>query len=255
MERHPRETFDEVPERYDRARPAYPDELFDDLVELAQLGPGDRVVEIGPGTGKATLPLAARGLGVTAVELGPALAAFAARRLVGFPAVEVVNADFETWRAQRAGYDAVVAFTAFHWILPGVRYRRPAALLREGGALAIVAVHHVLPPDADPFFLAAQEDYDAVGEGGTPPGPPEAVEAFGEEIAASGLFRLVAERRHRWDVEYTADAYIDVIGTYSPNIAMPEATRRELFGRLRARIGDRTVRKTYLATLDVARRL
>src|SRR6267143_6546045 len=51
-----RATFDEAAELYDRARPGYPPELFDDLANLGGLHPGARVLEIGSGTGKATLP-------------------------------------------------------------------------------------------------------------------------------------------------------------------------------------------------------
>jgi len=250
--RERRTTFDEVAELYDRARPTYPDELFDDLVRIAGLEPGSRVVEVGCGTGKATLPLAERGLRITCVELGESLAAVAQRKLARFPEVEIVVADFETWTPAQAGYDALVSFTAYHWIERAVRYTKAAEALREGGAMAIAMVHHVLPEDADPFFLEAQADYDAVGRGGNPPGPPETVEAFAEEMDASRLFHVVSERRYQWDVEYTADELIAVITTYSENISMPEGDRRELFERLRARIGDRTVRKTYLATLDVA---
>ena len=53
-----RTTFEQVPELYDRARPNYPVEIFDDLVELAQLPQSARIIEIGCGTGQATLPLA-----------------------------------------------------------------------------------------------------------------------------------------------------------------------------------------------------
>ena len=247
-----RASFDEVAELYDRARPDYPDELIDDLVELAGLGPRSRVVEVGCGTGKATLQLAGRGLRITCVELGPSLAAVARRKLALFPGVEIVVADFETWTPQRAEYDALVSFTAYHWIERELRYVKAAEVLREGGAMAIAMVNHVVPPDADPFFVDVQADYDAVGMGGNPPGPPETVEGFGEEMAASGLFRLVAERRYRWDVEYTADAYVDVIGTYSDHRMQDDESRTRLFGLIRARIGDGTVRKTYLATLDVA---
>jgi cyclopropane fatty-acyl-phospholipid synthase-like methyltransferase len=250
-----RATFDQVAELYDRARPTYPKELFDDLVEIAGLQPRSRVLEIGCGTGKATLPLAGRGLRVTGVELGPSLAAVARRRLALFPGVQIVVADFETWTPQRGDYDAVVSFTAFHWIEREKRYLSTAAVLRPGGALAIAMLHHVLPPDADPFFVEAQADYEAVGKGGNPPGPPETVEAFGEEMAASPLFEVVAERRYQWEIEYTADEYIDVLSTYSPNIAMDDAKRTRLFDLLRARIGDRPLRKTYLATLDVALRV
>lgn len=252
MTRELRTTFDEAAELYDRARPTYPNELFDDLLELAGLKPRARVLEIGCGTGKATLPLAGRGLRVTCVELGPSLVAVARRRLALFPGVEIVNADFETWRPERAEYDAVVAFTAFHWIPPQLRYPKSAALLREGGALAVAKTHHVLPDDADPFFAEAQADYDAVGVGGDPPGPPDSVTGLRAEMESSGLFRVTGERRYSWDVVYTADEYIDVLSTFSPNIAMDEAKRTRLFDLLRARIGDRSLRKTYLATLDVA---
>ena len=68
-----RDSFDEVPELYDRVRPGYPEAVFDDLVSLAGLVAGSRVLELGPGTGQATVPLARRGLAVTAVELGSGL--------------------------------------------------------------------------------------------------------------------------------------------------------------------------------------
>ena len=69
-----RQTFGQAAERYDRARPEYPEELFDDLVALAGLTPGDRLVEVGCATGKATRPLAGRGFRITCVELGAELA-------------------------------------------------------------------------------------------------------------------------------------------------------------------------------------
>jgi protein-L-isoaspartate O-methyltransferase len=65
-----RASFDEDAERYDRARPGYPPRLFEDLIELAGLGPGCRLLEVGAGTGKASVPLAVIGCRITAVELG-----------------------------------------------------------------------------------------------------------------------------------------------------------------------------------------
>ena len=85
-------TFDEDAELYDRARPGYPPELYDDLMDLVGAGPGSRVLEVGCGTGQATVPLAARGFRITAVEAGPNMAALARRNLAGAAAVEVVTA-------------------------------------------------------------------------------------------------------------------------------------------------------------------
>jgi SAM-dependent methyltransferase len=260
VKRELRTTFDEAAELYDRARPTYPDALFDGLVELAELKARSRVVEIGCGTGKATLPLAGRGLRVTCVELGPSLAAVARRRLALFPGVEILNADFETWRPARADYDAVVAFTAFHWIAPELRFAKPARLLRPGGVLAVVAGPHVLPADGDPFFAEVQTDYDAVvpHPGNGPPRPPEEIEnEWADEFRASGLFRAVEERRHLHAIRYTADEYVAVLGTFSDNLALPEERRDELFRRIHARIAAQpggTVTKHHLLLVTVGYR-
>jgi SAM-dependent methyltransferase len=250
-----RTSFDEVAELYERARPGYPAELFDDLAALV---PGPRLLEIGCGTGQASVPLAERGFELVCVELGARLAAIAREKLARFPHVEVVQTDFETWEPERAGFDGVVSFTAFHWIDPELRYAKPARLLRPGGVLAVAMTHGAVPVGGDPFFLEVQEDYDAV----RPPGEeaphiprPDEIEGLSAELAASGHFAPIAERRYEWELAYDADSYIELLQTYSDHRAMEPARRRELHERIRRRIEARpggTVRKTHLTTLDVA---
>jgi SAM-dependent methyltransferase len=249
-----RATFDRVADLYDAARPSYPDTVFDDLVALGRVPPGGRVLEIGCGTGQATLPLARRGFEIVCVELGAALAEAARRKLAGFPHVRVVNARFEEWEPERE-LDAVVAFTAFHWVDPDARFAKPARILRSGGALAVVDTQHVRREGGDPFWLDVQEDYDAVV-----PHPDNRPSPLAHEVAdrraemeATGLFRAVEVRQHLWDVTYTADEYVAVIATYSPNLVLDDATRARLFERIHRRIERQgTVTKTYLATLSVA---
>jgi protein-L-isoaspartate O-methyltransferase len=260
-----RTTFEQVPELYDRARPNYPPQVFADLVVLAQPPTAARIVEIGCGTGQATLPLAQRGYRITCVELGEQLASVARNKLTSFPNVEVINANFEIWQPERAEFDAIVAFSAFHWIAPDVRYTKAAALLREHGTLAIVSTQHVLPSHGDPFFVDVQRDYEAVvpddkstkaGAGGPP--APDTVEDLSDEISAGGGFHNVGTRRYPWDVIYTADEYIAVLNTYSGHRALDDDTRERLLSRIHQRIEarpDRCVRKTYLAMLNVAERL
>lgn len=264
-----RATFDEVAELYDRARPAYPMDVFADLAELAELPARARLVEIGCGTGQATRPLAQRGDTITCLELGEQLAALARRNLAGFPNVEVVTGSFETWQPAHAEHDAVVAFGSFHWISPEHRYRKAAELVGASGKLAVVSMVHVLPDDGDPFFLDVVDDYVAVlGEDaremvtiGRPP-HPEAIadlsdRVIAEEVEASGVFRRTAARRHFWDVVYAADDYLDLLMTVSTYRALEPDVRERLFSRLRRRIAARpaqSVRLTYLALLYVLSR-
>jgi SAM-dependent methyltransferase len=257
-----RTTFDQVPELYDRARPNYPPQLFDDLVSLAQLPAKARLVEIGCGTGKATLPLAQCGYAITCIELGKHLAAVARRKLADFASVEVINTNFESWQPERAEFDAIVAFTAFHWIAPEVRYTKTAELLRTRGKLAVVSTHHVLLANGDPFFVEVQEDYEAVvpddpktQAGASGPPHPDAVADRRDEIAESGRFRNIESRRYLWDVIYSADEYVALLNTYSGHRAIDDETRERLLSRIHGRIEarpERTVRKTHLAILDVA---
>ena len=70
FDRKHRSVFDEAAEAYDVARPEYPPELIDKLMELAQLPANARILEIGCGTGQITGSLAERGYEIVAVELG-----------------------------------------------------------------------------------------------------------------------------------------------------------------------------------------
>jgi SAM-dependent methyltransferase len=223
-------TFDEDAERYDRARPGYPPAIYDDLAELAGVGPGCRVLEIGCGTGQATVSLAERGCEVVAVELGAELAAIARRNLAGFPKVEVVTAPFESWPLPPEPFDVVFSATAFHWIDPAVRVVKSAEALRPGGVLATIATHHVAGGTLQ-FFADAQDCYER-WDPATPKGlrlqPAEEIPMEGEEIEQSGLFSTPEFRRHPTDVPYTTESYIDVLLTYSGHRALDPAARRGL---------------------------
>ena len=66
---------------------------LDEIVAAAELVPGDRVVEVGPGLGVLTRRLLAAGADVLAVELDPRLAAYLRRELGSLPGFELIEAD------------------------------------------------------------------------------------------------------------------------------------------------------------------
>ena len=63
------------------------------IARLAEVGPGDRVLEVGPGLGSLTRALAETGAAVTAVEADRHLLAPLAETLADTPGVAVVHAD------------------------------------------------------------------------------------------------------------------------------------------------------------------
>lgn len=253
-----RYTFDQIAPLYDRARPNYPEQLFDDLFALGSLGPGTRVLEIGCGTGQASRALARRGCWLVCVELGERLAEIARLNLADFPLLDVATASFDTWEPPGADFDMVFAASAWHWLDPSTRYGRAARLLKAGGLLALVAGGHAFPEGFDPFFTDIQRCYDAIGEGlgKWPPPTPEEVQDERQAIEDSGLFEDVRVRRHLWAIDYTADSYIDLLNTYSGHIAINKSKRDVLYAEIRRRIGERPsgrVRKHYLSIFHIGR--
>jgi SAM-dependent methyltransferase len=247
----------------------YPSELFDDLADLAGLRAGTRVLEIGCGTGQATLPLAERNYQVTAVELGPSLAAVARRKLAPFPNVAVTVGAFENWQLPPEPFDAVISATAFHWLDPSVRVTKAADALRVGGVLATIATHHIDGGDAQ-LFIEVQDCYRRWFPEPPPYPPPQAGEGIPfrlptaadipmdtTELERSGLFEAAIFRRYEWEQSYSAQEYIDVLSTYSGHRALEEARRRHLFFCIERIIVERysgRIRKRYLNELRIARR-
>ena len=147
--------FDEIAAEYDRRRPAYPDELIDQACRIAGIRSGDRVLEVGCGSGQLTRGLVARGLHVTAVEPGTSLIALARQNLEGAEEVEYVNAQFEDALLPGEQFQAVFSASAFHWIDPEVSWQKAADVLVPGGTLALVQYCGLEEPRSKPDQEAA----------------------------------------------------------------------------------------------------
>ncbi len=243
--------FDRDPVAYRAVRPGYPPALVDDVMALAGVAPGDRVLEVGPGTGQATRLFAARGLRVTAVEAGPALAA-ATRAEV--PDAEVIVGRFEDATLPAHAFRLVYSATAWHWVDPTRGYERAHEVLVPGGALALFWNEHVRGDDDAGFYDAVQELYEAAGMERR-----RLERGHGDrtdEILASGLFADVVHHGHRWYADYDARTYARLIGTYSDHLALDAEVRARLLDGIAALIDARfggRIRKHYVADLYVAR--
>ena len=253
-------TFDSVAELYDRGRPTYPPEIFDELVALSGVPDGGRVLEIGCGTGQATVAMAKRGYDITAIELGPNLAAIARRNLAPYPKVDVQVAAFEEWPLPPVPFDLVMAATSFHWLDADLAVPKIAAALRPGGAVAIISGGHV-EGGTSQFFVDVQDCYERHMPG-TPPGlrltrAEDLPAGIPPAVLASSLFERARHRRHVWLRDFTTQTYVDELNTYSNHIALAPENRDALLVCVRALIDERyggAITKAYVTDLDVALR-
>jgi SAM-dependent methyltransferase len=258
MAREQRLVFGEVAEQYDRARPSYPDGLVDAVVASAGLHDGDRVLEVGCGTGKATVSFAARELRVLALEPDPAMAAIA-RRNCSDLGVIVENTSFEEWHAAPGSFEVVISAQAWHWIQPEIRLTKAHDLVVPGGALALFWNRSEWPDS--PLSRAIDEVYQRVvpSFGARTPGrSPQDVgrRACIDELDASPLFGDLEHHEHPWTTSYDTNAYLELLETQSDHRLLDPERRARLFEGIADAIetDGGTLPAPYVADLYIARR-
>ncbi|MCY4062797.1 MAG: class I SAM-dependent methyltransferase [Chloroflexi bacterium] len=253
---------DQVAQLYDRARPGYPAALFDDIIAYANLAADARILEIGCGTGQATLPLAQRGFAIDCLEPGAQMAAIARANLAGFPAVTVYHTDFERFACLPASYDLLLSATAFHWVDPDIRFRKTHDLLKSRAALALFWHRPVQTQASRDFTDAIQYVYKAVAPELTsdympPPHPDHVTTEYEDLIPASGCFSELEIRKHYVATSYSASAYVDLLATFSDHQKLEASKRQRLLADIEKLITDQfagsVVRET-VALLYLARR-
>ncbi|SHF54474.1 class I SAM-dependent methyltransferase [Streptoalloteichus hindustanus] len=202
------ESFGVDAERYDRARPRYPDALVDRIVAAS---PGPDVLDVGCGTGIAARQFRAAGCHVLGVEPDARMADFARRTGI---AVEV--ATFEAWDPAGRTFDAVVAGQAWHWVDPVAGAAKAAQVLRPGGRLALFWHEFEPPSEVVHAFLAAYQRVTNSPEW-TPRRTKERYETMLSRVTdgvrdARG-FDAPEQWRFDWERTYTRDEWLDQIPT------------------------------------------
>ena len=247
-----RDTFDAVAAEYDAVRPLYPDELFDDLADVVG-GAGQRVLEVGCGSGQATSGLLARGWQVVAVDPGADLIALAQTRLTG---VDFHVDRFESFAPEPARYRLVASAQAWHWIDPNVSFPKAAAALQPGGWLAVFG-HVPLPPPPEALKVLEPIYAEIAPDLWRPPpqawylpeGPVRTL------FDASGLFGPVTCKAYAWSERVTAAGFVRQLRTRSDYNVILQDRRERLLAEVEkalARFGELSRRNEthlYLAEL------
>jgi SAM-dependent methyltransferase len=258
-----RATFNEFAEVYDQYRQRYPSELFKGLVSMVGLTSQCRVLEIGPGTGQATLPLSQLiDPHMIAVELGENLAAIARQNLAAFPKVEIITCAFEQWPLPHDKFDLAFSATAWHWIDPTMRVQKCAEALRSSGSLVVIETYHVRGGTLE-FFKQVQDIYERFGLAKS---PDDARLPESTEIDEPSLVKYFGDRhfkdlqfaRYEWDQEYTWEGYLGLLSTYSNHIALGNEGKNAMFAEIEELIKvrfDGRVVKRFMVQLIIVRKI
>jgi trans-aconitate methyltransferase len=227
-------SFGAVARDYDRARPSYTAALVDDVVALL---PGRDVVEVGAGTGKATVLFGVRGLAMTCVEPDPQMAAVLAENTRLLPNVTVIVSPFEDFQPTGL-YDGLLAAQSWHWTSPEHRWVKAASLLREGGLIALFwnrEQSHLTPlmaAVADVYRRAGLGDSNQQSPDRTPPAWPR------DEMEKQPTFADVEVRTYQSVHSYSTAAWLAYAASTSNLLILEPAQREAIFADVAQVIDD-----------------
>ena len=235
MEMDLRLTFNEDVQNYDRFRPTYADELFDEAIRFSSLDISKRALEIGIGTGQATLPFLKTGCKVTAIEIGDKLAQFSREKFAKFKSFEVINQDFESVQLDENAYDLIYSASAFHWIPQETGLPKVYRLLKSGGVFAWFSIQPT--PSQEHFHIheALQKVYDEYSRFFGEHKPQLDPQIRQKQVEKKRMERFNALRQYAFvDVNdelycgsrtFNAKDYTTLISTFSDHKAMPDESR------------------------------
>ena len=126
--------FDLDSNNYDKMRPTYCRELFDDIKKYCH---GKTALEVGLGTGQATLPFLRAGYDVTGLEPGSNMHSLATMKFLEYKTFHCLNTSFENFTSEHDVFDLVYSATAFHFIPAEIAFPKAYYLLKKGGTIAL----------------------------------------------------------------------------------------------------------------------
>lgn len=131
--------FGKTAEDYGRYRAGFPDEFFDRVFARGFVHSGERLLDIGTGTGTPARGFARRGCDVTGVDPSRPLLEQAERlsREEGVSKTRYIEGRAEAIPAEDGSFDVVTAGQCWHWFDSAKAAAEAARVLRPGGRIII----------------------------------------------------------------------------------------------------------------------
>src|SRR3989344_3675167 len=134
-------TFGGISELYEKARPGYPQALIDDIIKFSNINQNGKILDVGCGSGQATLPLAQLGFNVLGADISLDLINIAKQKCEKYANVDFQVSPFEEVKLPNCSIDVITCGMAWHWIAQEIRYKKALELLKQGGTLALFWSH------------------------------------------------------------------------------------------------------------------
>lgn len=219
-----RKVFDTIPQQFDKWRPRYCDAVFRDMIDNVEINLKKNVLEIGPGTGQATEPILKTGCDYTGIELGEHLARYTRNKFEKYPNCHIINGDFETYSFGNQQYDFIYSAATIQWIPEEIAFTKTFNLLKNGGFFAMMFMEGEYKTPNENLYNKVQQVYEQYFRPTT-----RYKQEFTYENAVKYGFVNLERKEYPMSRRYTADEYVQYIGTHADHLTLKEPEKRNFY--------------------------
>ncbi len=249
LDRSLKTSFGNISKLYDTIRPSYPDELIKDIIKVSKIKNNSRILDIGCGSGKATILFTNRGYkNILGLDISKELIEIAKNNLP--LEINYIIDSFEDYQFKENFFDLIISAQAFHWLDQKLAYKKCYEILKPNGTLTLFWNF----PDYNKnklmrSILSLSKKYC--------PKFPEDISDTEKYISRlKPHFKSINIRKYTMTLSYSKKEYLNLINTFSWVSSLDEEKKAELFKEINLVFNKvkEPIKRTYNSTLIIVRK-
>lgn len=221
-------SFDGIAKEYRNSRSEYPTDLIDFIINSIPLTQESSVLDVGCGSGQATIDLITTGCNVVAIDPAQRALDLLSQRCEGNSNLRLERTTFEEFEKPNSSFDLIVCAQAFHWLDPDTASKKIANLLRPSGHVMLFWHMQDVPngsPQAELQTINSRyfSEYPTMN-------PPEYARPFldimAENLCKDLRLRDVQIREYPWERVYDRSEFLSLYRSWSKFATLPTAKKK-----------------------------